>query len=98
MLVTFSGDIYQHLISLLATYQQGNEYYLIFPWAGGDLRSYWKDVNPEPAIDRDTMIWVAEQCYGVARCLSEIHRHETAYFRSSGDHPFAPKDPISSRS
>lgn len=97
MLVTFSGDTHKHLISLLATYQQGNEYYLIFPWARGDLRSYWRDIDPEPTADHDTTTWMAEQCYGIARGLSKIHQHETAYFRSSSDHPFAPKGPISSR-
>lgn len=96
MLITFSGDTHKHLISLLATYQQGNEYYLIFPWARGDLRSYWRDINPEPIVDHDTITWMAEQCYGIARGLSKIHQHETAYFRSSGDHPFA-QEPISSR-
>jgi serine/threonine protein kinase len=98
MLVTFSGDSHTHLISLLATYQQGNEYYLIFPWAGGDLRSYWRDINPQPIVNRDTTTWVAEQCYGIARGLSKIHQHETAYSRKSGDHPFVPKELISSRS
>lgn len=97
MLVTFSGDTHKHLISLLATYQQGNEYYLIFPWARGDLRSYWRDINPEPTVDHDTMIWTAEQCYGIARGLFKIHQHETAYFRESGHHPFAPKEPIGNR-
>lgn len=98
MLVTFSGDSHKHLISLLATYQQGNEYYLIFPWARGDLRSYWRDINPEPAVTHDTMAWMAEQCYGIARGLYKIHRHETAYFRTSGNNPFVPKELISGRS
>lgn len=97
MLVTFSGDTHKHLISLLATYQQGNEYYLIFPWARGDLRSYWRDFNPEPAVNHNTVTWMAEQCYGIARGLAKLHQHETTYFRCSGDHPFAPKEPISSR-
>lgn len=98
MLVTFSGDYHRHLISLLATYQQGDEYYLIFPWASGDLRSYWRDINPKPIVDHDTITWVAEQCYGIARGLGKIHKHQTTYFRKSGDHPFVPKELISSRS
>lgn len=94
MLVTFSGDVHEHLISLLATYQQGDEYYLIFPWAGGDLQSFWRDINPTPQMDHDTVTWVADQCYGIARGLYEIHKHETEYVRGSNDHPFAPKQPI----
>lgn len=48
-------------------------------------------------MNSNTITWMAEQCYGIARGLSKIHQHETTYFRSSGDHPFAPKGPISSR-
>lgn len=94
MLVTFSGDSHNHLISLLATYQQGDEFYLIFPWAGGDLQSFWRDINPTPNMDRQTVAWVADQCYGIARGLAEIHKHETGYVRGSGDNPFAPKQLI----
>lgn len=97
MLVTFSGDTHRHLISLLATYQQGNEYYLIFPWALGDLRYYWRHIDPEPPVDHDTITWMAEQCFGVAQGLSKIHQHETSYIRSSGDNPFAPKEFTNSR-
>lgn len=97
MLATFSGDSHKHLISLLATYQQGTEYYLIFPWARGDLRSYWRDVNPEPAVSHDTITWMAEQCYGITRGLHKIHQHETKYLRNSGDHPFLPKELMGTR-
>lgn len=78
MLVTFSGNANPHLISLLATYEQYNEYYLIFPWAGGDLQSFWRDLNPHPSINHDTVLWMAEQCFGLAKGLLSIHRHQTA--------------------
>lgn len=97
MLVTFSGDSHKNLISLLATYQQGNEYFLIFPWARGDLLSYWRDINPEPTVNHDTISWMAEQCFGIAKGLSKIHQHETTYLRNSGDHPFAPKELMNSK-
>lgn len=93
--MTFSNDAHPHLISLLATYQQGNDFYLIFPWAGGDLRSFWQEINPTPRMDPSTITWVAVQCHGIAKGLAEIHKHETEYFRGSVDlpHPFAPKNP-----
>lgn len=77
MLVTFSGNVNPHLISLLATYEQRNEYYLIFPLAGGDLQSFWRDIMPKPSMTHDTVLWVAEQCLGIARGLVAIHRHHT---------------------
>lgn len=77
MLVTFSGNINPHLISLLATYEQRNEYYLIFPLAGGDLQSFWRDIIPKPSITHETVLWMAEQCLGIAKGLAAIHRHHT---------------------
>lgn len=77
MLMTFSGNVHPNLISLLATYEQFNRFYLIFPWAEADLQSYWKDRNPSPLMDHDTVLWVAEQCRGIAQGLSKIHRHQT---------------------
>lgn len=77
MLVTFNGNANPHLISLLATYEQSNAYYLIFPWAGGDLQSFWHDMNPQPAMTYDTILWMAEQCLGIAKGLLAIHRHHT---------------------
>lgn len=77
MLVTFSGNINPHLISLLATYEQRNEFYLIFPLAEGDLQSFWRNVTPKPSINHDTVLWMAQQCLGIAKGLAAIHRHHT---------------------
>lgn len=77
MLMTFSGDAHPHLISLLATYEQFNRFYLIFPWAESDLLSYCWRKNPTPKMDQATVQWVAEQCSGMARALSKLHRHRT---------------------
>ncbi|ROV96675.1 hypothetical protein VSDG_05554 [Cytospora chrysosperma] len=77
MLMTFSGNAHPHLISLLATYEQFDRFYLIFPWAEADLQGYWEDRNPNPSMDHDTVLWVAEQCRGIAHGLLKIHRHQT---------------------
>lgn len=77
MLIKFSGDAHDHLISLLTTYQRGDEFYLIFPWAGCDLQSFWRDMSPEPLIDHGRVRWAAQQCHGIATGLAEIHRHQT---------------------
>lgn len=77
MLMTFSGNANPHLVSLLATYEQYNEYYLIFPWAEGDLQSFWREVKPAPSVTHDTVLWMAEQCLGISRGLSVLHKHQT---------------------
>lgn len=77
MLGTFSDDAHPNLISLLATYKQLDKFYLIFPWADADLLSYWRDINPRPVMDHDTVNWVGEQCLGLAMGLLGIHRHTT---------------------
>lgn len=77
MLRRFTDNAHPHLISLLATYKQLDKFYLIFPWADADLLTYWKDVNPTPRMDHETVLWVAEQCLGIARGLFGIHQHTT---------------------
>lgn len=87
MLRNFSDNAHPHLISLLATYRQLDKFYLIFPWADADLQSYWKGVNPHPTMDHETVLWVSEQCLGIATGLLSIHRHNTmrvASFHGSG--------------
>lgn len=80
MLMTFSGDAHPHLISLHATYEQFNQFYLIFPLAEADLQGYWKEKNPTPLMDHDTVLWVAQQCCGIGSGLLQIHRHNTVNF------------------
>ncbi|KAF5504490.1 hypothetical protein CGCF413_v004464 [Colletotrichum fructicola] len=77
ILKRFSGDTHPHLISLLATFERSGVFYLIFPWAGADLKTYWKSKNPRPTHDADTVIWMAEQCSGLAEGLTKLHQYET---------------------
>ncbi|GAB1311899.1 Kinase-like domain-containing protein [Madurella fahalii] len=66
-----------HLIELLATFeirdQTGNsEFYLVFPWAEGNLWHFWKNHDtPEQRRGRET--WMADQCYKLARALQLVH-------------------------
>lgn len=50
---------------------------MIFPWAQGDLQSFWRDFSPNPSMEYGTVIWMTEQCLGIARGLAAIHRHQT---------------------
>lgn len=89
MLKKFSGDAHPHLISLLATYERDETFYLIFPWAEADLMTYWKSQNPDPTFDTETVIWLAEQCRGIADGLTKLHKYET----DLQDHAEAPQLP-----
>ncbi|KAJ2981487.1 hypothetical protein NUW58_g6677 [Xylaria curta] len=75
-----SGNTHPHLISLLGTYEKDGLYSLIFPWAEADLLRYWKEKrNLKP---NETLIWIAEQCQGIAEGLAYIHRLETTSGKS----------------
>jgi len=70
------GEDKLHISPLLCTFEMVDddkrEYYLLFPWASGDLRQLWKN-NPS-ADGRYTSRWMAEQCSGIAEALSVIHQ------------------------
>ncbi|KAK3949093.1 kinase-like domain-containing protein [Pseudoneurospora amorphoporcata] len=78
ILKKFSNERHSHLISLLATYERKDKFYLIFPFAEANLNSYWKKVHPSPCIDKATVWWVAEQCKGIANGVVHIHAYESS--------------------
>lgn len=78
MLKMFSGDTHNHLISLLATYEQFRVYYLIFPWAECDLNGFWSHAKPNPSFDLKSVRWFAKQCEGIAHGLVKIHQYRTS--------------------
>ncbi|KAL6362609.1 hypothetical protein LRP88_03900 [Fusarium phalaenopsidis] len=78
MLKKFSGDgSHDHVVSVLATYEQFGTYHLIFHWADGDLFRYWNQICPAPTFDYNTVLWMAEQLCGLADGLLRFHRHYT---------------------
>ncbi|KAI1854172.1 hypothetical protein JX266_001313 [Neoarthrinium moseri] len=77
ILKKFSGDKHPHLISLLATYEQSNQFFLLFDWAETDLQTYWTRKNP--SFDMETVLWMARQCKGIAHGITKIHEHVTTH-------------------
>ncbi|PQE05915.1 kinase domain-containing protein [Rutstroemia sp. NJR-2017a BVV2] len=63
---------HDHLIRLLATFKQGNQYHLIFPWAQCNLRKYWVD-NANPEFDESTVLWSLDQMAGITDALMLVH-------------------------
>lgn len=51
----------------------------MFPWAEADLRVFWREkMSSVPSNKREVVLhWMAEQCYGIADGLSQIHSHRT---------------------
>ncbi|KAI8951209.1 hypothetical protein F4801DRAFT_578749 [Xylaria longipes] len=72
----------EHVVLLLATYHYRDHYYFIFPWAKCDLGVYWKNENPEPVRDQNTVLWMARQCRGISMALNLVHRHPTSSMSS----------------
>ncbi|KAM0420961.1 hypothetical protein ACHAPT_011204 [Fusarium lateritium] len=75
MLATFSKTEDPHLVPLRAGYRLRDACYFIFDWADTDLSRYWTFTEPRPPFNRDTVLWVAKQCYGLANGLQTIHRY-----------------------
>lgn len=67
-----------HLIYLLASYEQNDYLYLILPWAELDLSQYWQsDLSPPLKDNVEISIWLKEQCCGLAGAVSQLHRYRT---------------------
>ncbi|KAK3365888.1 kinase-like domain-containing protein [Lasiosphaeria ovina] len=86
ILARFRGknEGHPHLIRLLLTYSHGEAYHMVFPWADGNLSSFWEtrvpDRTPEGAH------WLLKQCHGISQGLEKIHgRMPTAERSESTD-------------
>ncbi|KAF4953292.1 hypothetical protein FSARC_12432 [Fusarium sarcochroum] len=65
---------HEHLIELLASYEQGDEYFMIFPWAQGNLAELWKRTYSNPT-SREDWLWLIRQCQGLADGLCAVHNY-----------------------
>lgn len=87
MLNKFSSNKHDHLISLLATYEQFDRFFLVFDWAEADLQAYWRKANSKPSFDQQTVMWMARQCKGIANGVIKIHEHESIYDKEDSNGP-----------
>ncbi len=70
-----------HLINLLATYEHNDRYHLLFPWAKGNLYTFWQTVHPQNDETGSKARWLVQQSRGLASGLARIHRYQ----RTSSD-------------
>ncbi|KAJ4290398.1 hypothetical protein N0V90_010614 [Kalmusia sp. IMI 367209] len=83
ILKKFSGErSHEHIVELLATYEQSNKFHFIFYRAEGDLFQYWKSMQWSHRLTPKDISWVAKQCAGLAEGLLRLHRHLTFRTRS----------------
>lgn len=69
-----------HLVTLFTSYEHRQRYYLLFGWAeGGNLFDLWKMHNPNPEFDRTLVLWLGEQCLGLADGLHRIHNTQLSF-------------------
>ena len=75
----FSGtQSHPHIVSLLATYEHGGKYHLVFHRAESDLLAFWNELVPEPIFGYANILWMAKQCLGIADGLRRLHKRLTS--------------------
>lgn len=74
MLQHFSGSStgHIHLIRLLMAFTHGDNHFLLFPWASGNLIDLWKR-DPLPQRSVSKIRWLIDQCSGLAAGLAKLH-------------------------
>lgn len=94
----FSKKPHLHLIELLATYEWRGQFYLLFPWADGNLLDFWeKFTTPTyPERNYDFALWFSGQNLGIVLGLQLIHTADGPS-ESAGVHLSVPKFPTHGR-
>lgn len=63
----------KHITQSFATFSQGKNSYIMFPWAdGGDLVNFWNQKNLEPRTHQ-LAVWCLRQMLGLAEALEFLH-------------------------
>ncbi|KAL9607071.1 MAG: hypothetical protein Q9167_007979 [Letrouitia subvulpina] len=60
---------HDHIIKLLASFERGGHYFMLFPLAKENLREFWAREKPFSVESH----WLLEQMSGIASALSHIH-------------------------
>ncbi|KAF2503365.1 kinase-like protein [Lophium mytilinum] len=68
----------KHLIRLLTSFQHGDKYYLIFPFARSDLQKHFQLVDPREKNQSSHVIWTLEQLQGLAEGLNHVHQNTSS--------------------
>jgi serine/threonine protein kinase len=72
MLDELSGLPHDHVVPHLASWTQGGKFYMLFPLADCNLKTYLSE-NETPLLTRDFVIWLLGQMHGLADGVSHLH-------------------------
>lgn len=61
------------MVKLLATYTWGREYFMLFPFANGNLRQFWETYEKTVSCEPVFIQWYLDQVTGLASALRQIH-------------------------
>ncbi|EKJ69263.1 hypothetical protein FPSE_10516 [Fusarium pseudograminearum CS3096] len=73
-----------HLVHLELAYRHGDDCCLVFPWASGNLKEYWKEHRKDPS-NHEHVVWFFKQCWGLAVGLRRLH-NPRSYALTTTDH------------
>lgn len=82
---------HKHIIPLLASYEHTGKHHLIFPRAESNLLTFWKELEPQPAFEYANILWMAEQCAGIAEGLYRLHKRLTFTVHQAAAHVVLPE-------
>jgi hypothetical protein len=65
----------EHVVRPLATYSYEDQFYMVLPWAHGDLFDFYRRYSGAASSRRDMSVanWIIEQSLGLARGLHTLH-------------------------
>ena len=75
---------HSHIVQLLAAFRHDATFYLLFPWAQGDLRCYWRETS-KPIHNATLQSWVTGQLAGLASAIRRIHHQHKIHKGRHGD-------------
>ena len=74
----FNGHINPHLVTLLATFSQDGKHHFVFPFAEGDLCTYWESQRHPSTMNVEFARWFAAQLSGLMDAICSIHDPNSA--------------------
>ncbi|KAH9241064.1 hypothetical protein K456DRAFT_1806554, partial [Colletotrichum gloeosporioides 23] len=69
---------HEHLIHLLLSYEIGTKMFMIFPGAKYNLEEFWERSKSTEELPRspEILIWLIQQCKGLAAGLCKVHDYQ----------------------
>lgn len=66
---------HKNIVGLFASFQQRTEFNLILSYGNKSLKDLWNEF-PQPPMDESSIVWLIDQCHGLASALKLIHESD----------------------